>query len=364
MRCVPALALGLLMALPASALVNDAGTINSAPPPDDPGFDNVGRRGVITAVYLGDGWVLSAAHGGTRDVSFGGVLYPYVLDSEVILSHGGSATADLQVYQIDPWPDLPSLPIRADPLPDPAQTPTDVVLIGFGWAAGAPVVNDPGPGNPCAGTSSPCGYYWDSPKLIQWATNRISSLEPDFVLGGHTTESFATAFDRDLPTSYEAQAANGDSGGAVFIQNGGIWELAGIVHAIEVRLASASLYGDHTYAADLSFYRDQILGIIRTECANEIDDDGDGYCDTATGFCSDGSTPGDPGCRDPDWSTESPQCDDGIDNDGDGDIDILDTTCGNAWQPSESPAPGCGMGAELVFVLPPLLRLRRRLRRR
>jgi len=33
-------------------------------------------------------------------------------------------------------------------------------------------------------------------------------------------------------------------------------------------------------------------------CANGLDDDGDGFCDTAAGSCTDGSTPGDPACAD------------------------------------------------------------------
>ena len=32
------------------------------------------------------------------------------------------------------------------------------------------------------------------------------------------------------------------------------------------------------------------------QCSDGIDNDSDGYCDTASGTCADGSTPGDPGC--------------------------------------------------------------------
>jgi hypothetical protein len=214
---------------------------------------------------------------------------------------------------------------------------------------------------------SPCGFFWDlvTPLKVRWGTNRIQALEPDLVIQGIMTESFATEFDREFPTPHEAQVASGDSGGAVFIKNAGTWELAGILHSLEDhgpgQPANSALYENRSFAADLPFYRDQIVPIVYPSCFpdcgpcnNSVDDDGDGFID-------DGD---DPGCRNLDWHTESPECDDGIDNDGDGAIDILDTTCGNAWQISETPTSGCGMGAELALILPPLLLLRRRLRRR
>jgi hypothetical protein len=76
----------------------------------------------------------------------------------------------------------------------------------------------------------------------------------------------------------------------------------------------------------------------------------------------------DPGCKDPIWPKEDPACDDGIDNDGDGgtdhDGDPADTQClGLSWALREAWA-ACGLGAELVFLLPLLQRLTRARRRR
>jgi subtilisin family serine protease len=92
-------------------------------------------------------------------------------------------------------------------------------------------------------------------------------------------------------------------------------------------------------------------------CDNGEDDDLDGYVDLA-----------DPGCKDPIWPKEDPACDDGIDNDGDGgtdhDGDPADTQClGQPWRQREASA-ACGLGAELVFLLPLLQRLTRTRRRR
>jgi len=92
-------------------------------------------------------------------------------------------------------------------------------------------------------------------------------------------------------------------------------------------------------------------------CDNGEDDDLDGYVDLA-----------DPGCKDPIWPKEDPACDDGIDNDGDGgtdhDGDPADTQClGRSWAQREA-SVACGLGAELVFLLPLLQRLTRARRRR
>ena len=95
-------------------------------------------------------------------------------------------------------------------------------------------------------------------------------------------------------------------------------------------------------------------------CSDGNDNDGDGLTDF----------PADPGCRDANWTFENPKCNDGIDNDGDGLIDwdgggagAPDPQCNQAWRNREKAAGGsCGVGFELIGILPPLLALRRRRR--
>jgi hypothetical protein len=101
-----------------------------------------------------------------------------------------------------------------------------------------------------------------------------------------------------------------------------------------------------------------------TVCANGLDDDGDGLVDY----------PADPGCKSAQSKTERPQCQDALDNDGDGALDFdggasanhgvalgpPDPQCTEPWRGSE--IPSCGLGAELVMLLPAIGFLRRRRR--
>ena len=65
----------------------------------------------------------------------------------------------------------------------------------------------------------------------------------------------------------EAQAVAGDSGGPVFAKHGGQWQLAGIMVAAEGYSGQPSLeltavFGNETFMADLSYYRNQIVAVV------------------------------------------------------------------------------------------------------
>jgi hypothetical protein len=142
--------------------------------------------------------------------------------------------------------------------------------------------------------------------------------------------------------------------------------------------------------------------VVTPECANGLDDDGDGLVDHAEDpgctdatdpdeheaslVCDDGEDndddgyvdhPADPGCGSPTGSREDPACQDGLDNDADTRIDFDGGASLNGGTPIAWPDPqcssaslskekksACGLGFEVVLLLGPLIALRRRRRPR
>lgn len=268
-RAIAALIASLLVSLPTAAVIidSDPGTGNTTAPPDDPGWDHVGVSNGLSVVYLRNGWVLTAEHVGSGDVTLAGVVYTLVPGTETQLDNGNDTFADLMVFGIMPTPPLPDLEIRSD-----SSLPTgEVIMIGNGRSRGAASdSDDPGIWTP-AGEPSPSvkGWYWSAPATPRWGTNEIADFYwcPECI----DTESFYTVFDNvgdSGHTEHEAQASSGDSGGALFAKAGGDWELAGVMWAVITYIGqnenTSALRGNVTLAADLSFYRDDIMTLTAT----------------------------------------------------------------------------------------------------
>jgi hypothetical protein len=245
-----------LLAGAASAVIIDSadGAGNTSAPSPDPGWSYVGTRGSLTVVYLGDGWILTANHVGAGDVNLSGVVYPYVPGTSVRLRNPDDSFADLLVFAIAPYPVIPLLPIATTA---PALG-AELILIGNGRNRGSATSWDPN-GPPPPGPIF--GYDWASGRSLRWGRNHVEDYPPMLVLG---TWSFSSFFDPDVSDD-EAQAANGDSGGAAFAFDGTDWELAGLLYGIGTyagQPTEASLYQQRTYAADLTVYRDEILDVV------------------------------------------------------------------------------------------------------
>ena len=113
-------------------------------------------------------------------------------------------------------------------------------------------------------------------------------------------------------------------------------------------------------------------------CDDGLDNDGDGLVDFVPDGDGDGvaDPPGDPVCRDSAWPMEDAACQNGLNDDGklgtdwdggesilgvgQGDPDGPDPQCvGQPWRQNEE-SKGCGLGFEIALVLAPLLAARRR----
>lgn len=255
-------------------------------PPDFPYWEHVTQRRYDSpsVVYLGNGFALTARHVGPGEIFLRGEIVPPVAGSRRTLLNANGTPADAMLFEVElpaGFEDLPDLPI--------AKTPPvigeEVLLIGFGRIREKVVeVSTDGP--------NAFGFSWSEKGQKRWGTNRISSIDENLYQGSWTTRAIATVFDppdASDATEHEAQATVGDSGGAVFVKRDGEWLLAGMMTSVTgyARQPSrTSMYGDTTYAADLSVYRGEILHWARPACANEEDDDGDERIDYAE----------DPGC--------------------------------------------------------------------
>jgi hypothetical protein len=129
------------------------------------------------------------------------------------------------------------------------------------------------------------------------------------------------------------------------------------------------LHDMETYGKRWYLVLDALLsGVAAPCCTDGYDNDDDGLSDY----------PSDPGCRNALSDLESPQCQDGQDNDGDTLIDFdgglsalgyvaadPDPNCPNPYKNSETASSStCGLGVELTLLLPPLMWLSPRRRRR
>lgn len=243
-----------------------------------------------SVIYLGNGFALTARHVGPGEIFLRGEIVPPVAGSRRTLLNANGTPADAMLFEVvlpKDFEDLPLLPI-AD---TPPAVGDEVLLIGFGRVREKVVeVSTDGPNE--------FGFSWSERGAKRWGTNRISSVGENLFQGSWSTRSIATVFDPPSAaetTEHEAQATVGDSGGALFVKRDGQWLLAGMMTSVTGYTrhpARTSMYGDTTYAADLSVYRGEILHWARPVCANEEDDDGDEQIDYAE----------DPGCdseRDP-----------------------------------------------------------------
>ena len=264
-----------LRAAPARGVIIQtvSGTGNTTAPGDDPGWNNVSIRGNGTAVYLGNGWVLTANHTTGGNMTFNGQTFSEVPGTAFSLTNNGAvgktANTDLKMFQIN------GIPTGVATLPIAATTPTvgtAVTMIGGGRDRGAFTqwsvnqTTNPWTWTEVSSGGNAAGYKTLATRALRWGTNAVGGtgqwlyFDNRDVLTTWTTFNFADG-------SSEAQAVVGDSGGPVFAKYGGQWQLAGIMVTVDAYSGQPSpgltaVFGNNTYMADLSYYRSQIVAVV------------------------------------------------------------------------------------------------------
>lgn len=303
-RLLLGVALALWAVQPAGALVvhgpNDT-TVNPAEYPGwengDPGWNNHTSSGQ-DYVYLGDSWVLQALHTGVPTLAhFGGQSFTPIPGQSFVVPNppgrGLSATTDLRLFRINGDPGLPPLTIASQPVPVGAE----VVMIAQGQPRQDEMTHwqvDTSDDENWIWTEVATGGNFHGYKSFsgtrekRWGTNRIahantvlSGSQPNVTgvvaLGTESNPrhivSLFTKFDETGGTAFEAQAVTGDSGGSVFYQRDGQWELIGIMNAVllyDNQSKSRAIFGNATSFADLATYHDAITSIMETNAAYSI----------------------------------------------------------------------------------------------
>jgi hypothetical protein len=267
---------------PAHAVVVATTTGNTSAPADDFGFAHVakwiGPTDTGSGVYLGYGWVLTAAHLGAAPVELNGTVYSVASGTSRTLQNpiglGLTTDTDLTLFRLATSPRMTPLTI-SEVKPWAAQP---VIMVGRGndrledmlaWDISGTYPNGT-TGWVWTETTPPGdkqGFKLTTTRTMRWGTNQIEAND-DVVVTVGSRDILTLKTDFDSGTGFEAQAAAGDSGGGVFYKRGSQWELTGIINAISVSLpnqpASTVVIDSRTktYIADLAEYRDQILNVI------------------------------------------------------------------------------------------------------
>lgn len=262
--------LALAWAGPGQSLVLDdiRGEGNTQAPEPDPGWAHVVQHlGGPSAVYLGCRWVLTTQHVGVTIISMEGTRFNPTAESITPIANPDGKPSDLLLFQVDKDPGLDPLLIPARP----ARTGQEVTLIGFGSSRGSSLTEK----IPDHGLVD--GFYWKKDQTKRWATNRVSrhSTFVNMDKAGRPSETRALPLlfeplEDPESTRDEAAAAFGDSGGAVFGDIDPVFPsrgsaLLGLIFSVssfEGQPKSSSLYGNATWVADLSYYRNAIVEAI------------------------------------------------------------------------------------------------------
>ena len=274
--CLVFIGLAAVLATPSAATVirDVSGSDNTSPPPpgDNPGWANVGRRGGLGgAVYLGDRWVLTVAHVGGGTVTFGGKNFSMEGSWHQLHDPDNPSTeADLGLFRLRPDSTLAGLTNLAISQSTPTNN-SEVVGIGFGLDYDKTETWWNSDWEKETGEEKYHGFELGDTLIKRWGKNHIDGRAEvntsDLSGNEYTTQTLAMDFDQSGGAGAdEMQAVSGDSGGGLFYWNGSGWELAGVFVAAwnpePGQPKKTAVYGNLSYAADLSQYRDEIMEII------------------------------------------------------------------------------------------------------
>ncbi len=225
--------LGLLALVPPARAVivfdaSDAAEAAHTARPDLPaggGWDYEGPFNAFLGTPIGPRHFLTAAHvrgGPGQELVFAGQTF------HTVRGYADPAGSDLFVWEVDgTFPRFAPLFDRPG-----AEVGRGLYVFGRGARRGGPVhvpAGDPAPG-------TLAGWAWGNDAYVQrWGRNVVDRIEEGYLVANFDAPGTADAVGAD-----EAALSTNDSGGGVFLQDGGVWKLAGINYGVS---------GPYSYAA-------------------------------------------------------------------------------------------------------------------
>jgi hypothetical protein len=207
------------VAVPAQAVIiyNDSGPTRNTSAPGDPGlltaWNYQGSWSGFLGTPIASKYFITAAHvGGTV-----GGTFNYKGTNYTTIAKYDGPSSDLRIWEVSTaFPDWAPLYTGTDELNKP------LFVTGRGTQPGVAVTV----------SGEPKGWKWGTADSVKsWGSNNVEWI---------ATQSGATDNDDLLAFNFnridgvnEAHVSAGDSGGAVFVQQGGVWKLAGINYAVD-----------------------------------------------------------------------------------------------------------------------------------
>ena len=204
------------------------------------GWQYEGLYGTFLGTMIGSQYFITAQHIGPQGGSFvskgvfnGGTDVTYHVDTSVNggIGYWDIAGTDFRVFKISEtfsqWAQL---------YQGNSEIGATIVTMGMGGPRGSDVMVDTGLGPQLKGWKLTGGGA-----TARWGTNQISDVVPDSL---SPVGSLLAAEFNALPGTDEAFLSSGDSGGGVFINDGGTWKLAGVNYAVEGPFDTNNTTGD------------------------------------------------------------------------------------------------------------------------
>jgi hypothetical protein len=238
-RLAAALMLWCLGVLPGKAIVfydtGDSGHNTTAPTGiyEDSGWQYEGRYGSFLGTIIAPQYFITAQHFGTQGGTFvhsgifnGGADVVYNID---LAANGGAgywdiAGTDLRIFRVEEY-----FPYYAPLYTGTLEVGMTLVTHGMGGPRGGEVL---------VGGDLHGWEHSGGDGTARWGTNIISSIQPT-ALGDLITATFSSS-----GTLHEATLSGGDSGGGVFVNDGGVWKLAGVNYSVDGRFDTNNTVGD------------------------------------------------------------------------------------------------------------------------